>query len=89
MAIRYEYNSECCSHYYIETRNNDDAQMVTKCNVCGQGEYQLTTQTEIETIAEPVYQASAEEVDLQEAANQKLLNLGLTQEEIEALINPV
>jgi hypothetical protein len=44
----------------METRNADDAQVVTKCNVCGQGEYELTAQTEIETIAEPVYQVSAE-----------------------------
>ena len=44
----------------METRSADDAQVVTKCNVCGQGEYELTTQTEIETIAEPVYQAVAE-----------------------------
>jgi hypothetical protein len=61
MAIRYEYSSECCSHYYIETRNNDDAQVVTKCNVCGQGEYIETSRTEFETIAEPVYQAVAVE----------------------------
>jgi hypothetical protein len=61
MAIRYEYSSECCSHYYIETRNNDDAQVVTKCNVCGQGEYVETSRTEFETIAEPVYQAVAVE----------------------------
>jgi hypothetical protein len=47
----------------METRNADDAQVVTKCNVCGQGEYKLTTQTEIETIAEPVYQVSAEELE--------------------------
>jgi len=60
MAIRYEYNSVCCGHHYMETRNADDAQVVTKCNVCDQGEYELTTQTEIETIAEPVYQAVAE-----------------------------
>ena len=60
MAIRYEYSSICCGHLYIETRNNDDAQVVTKCNVCGQGEYELTGQTEIETIAEPVYQVSVE-----------------------------
>jgi len=64
MAIRYEYNSVCCGHHYMETRNADDAQVVTKCNVCGQGEYQLTTQTEIETIAEPVYQVSAEELEI-------------------------
>ena len=44
----------------METRNADDAQVVTKCNVCGQGEYELTTQTEIESIAEPVYQVSAD-----------------------------
>ena len=44
----------------METRNADDAQVVTKCNVCGQGEYELTGQTEIESIAEPVYQAVAE-----------------------------
>jgi hypothetical protein len=44
----------------METRNADDAQVVTKCNVCGQGEYELTTQTEIESIAEPVYVAVAE-----------------------------
>ena len=60
MAIRYEYNSTCCGHLYMETRNADDAQVVTKCNVCGQGEYELTTQTEIETIAAPVYQVPAE-----------------------------
>jgi hypothetical protein len=48
----------------METRNADDAQVVTKCNVCGQGEYELTTQTEIETIAEPVYQVSAEELEI-------------------------
>jgi hypothetical protein len=44
----------------METRNADDAQVVTKCNVCGQGEYELTAQTEIESIAAPVYQAVAE-----------------------------
>ena len=60
MAIRYEYSSTCCSHYYIETRNNADAQVVTKCNVCGQGEYVETSRTEFETITEPVYQVSVE-----------------------------
>jgi len=60
MAIKYEYNSLCCGHFYVETRNPEDAQVVTKCNVCGQGEYQETNRTEIETIAEPVYQAPAE-----------------------------
>jgi hypothetical protein len=44
----------------METRNADDAQVVTKCNVCGQGEYELTAQTEIESIAAPVYVAPVE-----------------------------
>lgn len=54
MAIKYEYNSECCGHFYIETRMENDPQVVTKCNVCGQGDYQETNRTEIETIAEPI-----------------------------------
>jgi hypothetical protein len=62
MAIKYEYSSECCNHYYIETRNNDDAQVMTKCNICGQGEYVENNQTEIESIAEPVYQIPLEEI---------------------------
>jgi hypothetical protein len=61
MAIKYEYNSECCGHFYVETRNADDAQVVTKCNVCGQGEYIETSRTEIESIAEPVYEVPVEE----------------------------
>ena len=60
MAIKYEYSSECCSHYYVETRNAEDNQVVTKCNVCGQGEYVETNRTEFETIIEPVYQAPVE-----------------------------
>ena len=44
----------------METRNADDAQVVTKCNVCGQGEYEETNRTEIESIAEPVYVAVEE-----------------------------
>ena len=47
MAIKYEYNSTCCNHFYVETRNLDDAQVMTKCNVCGQGEYKLVAQTEL------------------------------------------
>jgi hypothetical protein len=60
MAIKYEYSSECCSHYYIETRNAEDNQVVTKCNICGQGEYVETNRTEIESIIEPVYQVAVE-----------------------------
>ena len=47
MAIRYEYNSTCCGHLYMETRNPDDQQVVTKCNVCGQGDYELTNQVDL------------------------------------------
>jgi hypothetical protein len=83
MAIRYEYNSTCCSHYYIETRNNDDAQVVIKCNVCGQGEYIETSRTEFETIAEPVYQASEEQVV---SVRDRLISAGFTEEEINLLI---
>jgi hypothetical protein len=39
----------------METRNADTAPIVTQCNVCGQGEYLEVNQTEIETIAEPIY----------------------------------
>jgi len=46
VAIKYEYNSECCNHFYIEIRNKQDSQVVTKCNICGQGDYVLTAQTE-------------------------------------------
>ena len=60
MAIKYEYNSKCCGHFYIETRMETDLQVVTKCNSCGQGEYVETSRTEIESIAEPVYVAPAE-----------------------------
>lgn len=48
MAIKYEYNSTCCGHYYIETRNLEDNQIVTKCNICGQGDYTLTQETILE-----------------------------------------
>ena len=54
MAIKYEYSSQCCSHFYIETRMENDPQVVIKCNVCGQGDYAETNRTEIETIAEPI-----------------------------------
>ena len=50
MVIRYEYNSTCCGHLYMETRNSDDAQVITKCNVCGQGDYELTTEIVLEEI---------------------------------------
>ena len=63
MAIKFEYSSDCCNHFYVETRNADDKQVVTKCNICGQGDYVETNRTEIESIAAPVYQAVAEELE--------------------------
>lgn len=83
MAIKYEYSSECCNHYYIETRNNDDAQVMTKCNICGQGEYVETNQTEIETIPQPVYQTSEEQTV---SVRDRLISAGFTEEEINLLI---
>jgi hypothetical protein len=38
---------------------------VTKCNVCGQGEYVEVSRTEIESIAEPVYVAVEADLNLQ------------------------
>jgi len=61
MAIKYEYSSNCCNHFYIEIRNPEDNQVITKCNVCGQGDYIEASQTEIESIAEPVYEVPVEE----------------------------
>jgi hypothetical protein len=60
MATKYEYNSECCNHFYIETRNENELQINLKCNVCAQGDYILVTQTEIETIPEPIIPPSNE-----------------------------
>ena len=48
MAIRYEYKSTCCNHLYMETRNAEDQQVVTKCNVCGQGEYVLSAEVDLD-----------------------------------------
>jgi hypothetical protein len=64
MTIKYEYESTCCKHFYIETRRIEDAQVVTKCNVCGQGEYQEINQVELEDVIEPVYVASEEVTDM-------------------------
>ena len=50
MAIKYEYNSPCCNHFYVEIRNPDDVQVMTKCNNCGQGKYTLTSETQLEAI---------------------------------------
>jgi hypothetical protein len=73
----------------METRKPSDAQVVTKCNVCAQGEYALSNEVILEDVPEPAPQVAMEEPTPQEAANQKLLSLGLTEEEIEALRNPV
>lgn len=91
MPIRYEYNSTCCGHLYMETRMINDAQVVTKCNVCAQGDYVLSNEVVLEDVPvlEQTPQVPMEEINPREAATQKLLDLGLTQEEIEALRNPV
>lgn len=34
----------------METRNPEDAQVVTKCNVCGQGEYELKAETDLDAL---------------------------------------
>ena len=44
----------------METRRITDQQVVTKCNVCGQGDYQEVGQTQLENVIEPVYQAPIE-----------------------------
>jgi hypothetical protein len=83
MAIKYEYNSQCCNHFYVETRNDGGAQISTKCNICGQGDYVETNCIEIESIAAPVYQASDQIVT---SAKDKFLAAGFTLEEIEELV---
>jgi hypothetical protein len=44
----------------METRKATDDQVVTKCNVCGQGEYALSNEIVLEDVPEPVYQAPVE-----------------------------
>ena len=83
MTIKYEYNSTCYNNFYVETRNDDDAQVVTKCNVCGQGEYVETNHTEIESIAEPIYQTPN---NINISIIDKFISAGFTQEEIDLLI---
>ena len=56
---------------------------MTKCNVCGQGEYVETNQTEIETIPQSVYQALEEQVV---SVRDRLILAGFTEEEIDLLI---
>jgi hypothetical protein len=49
----------------METRNADDAQVVTKCNVCGQGEYVLSNKVVLEDVPEPIYQTLTEDTEIQ------------------------
>jgi hypothetical protein len=37
---------------------------MAKCNICGTGEYQETNRTEIESIPEPIYQSSSENLEI-------------------------
>ena len=84
MPIRYEYKSTCCGHFYMETRMINDAQVVTKCNVCAQGDYVLSNEVVLENVPVPVYQAVEE---LIVSPRDKFLAAGFTEEEINALIN--
>lgn len=84
MPIRYEYNSTCCGHLYMETRMINDAQVVTKCNICTQGDYVLSNEVVLENVPVPVYQAVEE---LIVSPRDKFLAAGFTEEEIDALIN--
>ena len=83
MPIRYEYNSTCCGHLYMETRMINDAQVVTKCNVCAQGDYVLSNEVVLEDVPVPVYQAVEETIV---SAKDKFLAAGFTEEEINLLI---
>jgi hypothetical protein len=46
----------------METRKPSDAQVVTKCNVCAQGEYVLSNEVVLEDVPESVYQAAVDEI---------------------------
>ena len=83
MPIRYEYNSTCCSHFYMETRKPSDAQVVIKCNVCAQGEYVLSNEVVLEDVSEPVYQVVEQPIV---SARDKFLAAGFTEQEIQTLI---
>jgi len=48
MVKRYEYLSNCCGHNYIEVRDSEMEMIHPKCNVCQQGEYELTAETVLE-----------------------------------------
>ena len=62
----------------------NDAQVVTKCNVCAQGDYVLSNEVVLENVPVPVYQAVEE---LIVSPRDKFLAAGFTEEEINALIN--
>lgn len=68
MIIRYEYNSTCCNHLYMETRTEDVGQVVTQCNVCGQGEYTLSNEVILEE--EPEQLVVEEETEITDSLQQ-------------------
>jgi hypothetical protein len=67
----------------METRMINDAQVVTKCNVCAQGDYVLSNEVVLEDVPVPVYQAVEEPIV---SAKNKFLAAGFTEEEINLLI---
>jgi uncharacterized protein YuzB (UPF0349 family) len=42
----------------METRRVNDPQVITKCNVCAQGEYALSNEVVLEDVPEPAYVAN-------------------------------
>jgi hypothetical protein len=48
MKIKYRYVSSCCSNLYYEIRSSEDVQVLPKCYACGQGEYELQSETVLE-----------------------------------------
>jgi peptide subunit release factor 1 (eRF1) len=57
MTIQYKYACSECSHEYIEQRAKTEPQYFTKCNVCGNADYELVNETvladEVERAAGP------------------------------------
>ena len=37
---RYEYKCPLCKHDYVEQRSLEESQIVTKCNDCGNADYE-------------------------------------------------
>lgn len=64
MTVKYEYKSSCCGHEYAEQRGKDEPMFFPTCNKCGQGNYDLVSETkladEIEVVPAPVEESVSE-----------------------------